>query len=258
MHLRIFAAGAILALLSVTLVACGGRSYSTTKGDNEYDLSSMRLTQQDVPAGMEEQPLPGHEFDNEQWSQWFNTEDFAAKQKQLDAQGRVTNYITYFQAQEFGKVLGVLSVSTLYKDEKAALDSERQYGCGLPLDDQTPVDNYPAPQLADGSHGFFVKSTSQSGLPLVDTTFCFRTGRILHAIQQTSLPGVEDVALNVRLAQSMLQHVNDAFDGKKNTEAEPTEPPNQPSPAGNSAPGAATTPAAGSSPAPAGSPTKAP
>jgi hypothetical protein len=59
---------------------------------------------------------------------------------------------------------------------------------------------------------------------LLETTVCFRTGRIVHAVIQQGLDGTQDIPLNVRLAQKMLIHINDAFDGKSPT-PEPEQGP---------------------------------
>lgn len=222
MRFRLPAAIFAGALLLLSAAACSdGRTYDTSKSDDQYDLASMRLQPADIPAGFEETELPSHEFDNENWAQILSSDDPEGKQKQLDAQGRLKNYVTSYSALKLGPVFAITSISTLYSDEKSADAAEKQYACDVPIADGTPLDEFEVPTLGNHSSGFFVNQDRGGGQSFIDTTFCFRTGRILHVVQQTSLPGVEDVALNVRLAQTMLRHVNDTFDGK----TAPTEPP---------------------------------
>ncbi|MCZ2109563.1 MAG: hypothetical protein LC118_08340, partial [Dehalococcoidia bacterium] len=146
----------------------------------------------------------------------------------------------------------------LYTDEKSADVAEKQYACDVPVADGTPMDPFVVPKLGNHSSGFFVSQDRGGGQSFTDTTFCFRTGRILHVVQQTSLPGVEDVALNVRLAQTMLQHVNDAFDGKKAPAEQPSSatpeptvvPGGTPSVTGTTAPRSTNSPNASATPSP--------
>lgn len=202
-------------LLLLAIAGCGnGKTYTSTKGDDQYDLGAMALRTEDVPAGLEEVPLEDHAFDNERWAGLFGQEDPANKQKQLEAQGRLTGFVTAFSTPQLARVLAVTSISTLYTTEAAAKESADKYACGVPIDDTAPTTNFAVPKLGDGATAFLAEETQGQGQTVVQTTFCFRTGRILHAIQQTSIPGTEDVALSVRLAQRMLGHVNDAFDGK--------------------------------------------
>jgi hypothetical protein len=202
-------------LLLLATAACGnGKTYTTTKGDDQYDLSAMALRAGDVPKGLEEVEIEDHTFDNERWAGLFGQDDPENKQKQLEAQGRLKGYVTAFSTGQLAKVLAVTSISTLYTDEAAAKESALKYACGVPLDDTTPTTSFVVPKLGDGASGFLAEETQGQGQTVMQTTLCIRTGRILHAIQQTSIPGTEDVALSVRLAQRMLGHVNDAFDGK--------------------------------------------
>lgn len=206
-----------LCLLSIPVfVACDeGRSYPTNKGDGDYDLAAMALRETDMPKDFTKQPIDEPAFDNERWAnEVFDTDDPEGKQAQLDAQGRLTNHVAAFTPPGLGKVLSITAVSTLYTNEKAAQESIDRFACGLPINESTPLTPFVTPKIADQSTGFFVSQDSGSGLTFIDTTMCFRTGRIVHAFQQTSLPGVEDIAAAVRLANRWLQHVDDAFDGK--------------------------------------------
>jgi hypothetical protein len=223
-------------LLLLATAACGnGKTYTSAKGDDQYDLGAMALRTEDVPAGLEEVPLDDHNFDNERWAGLFGQEDPANKQKQLEAQGRLTGFVTAFSTPQLAKVLAVTSVSTLYTNAAAAKESAEKYACGVPLDDKAPTTDFAVPKLGDGANGFLAEEIQGQGQTVMQTTFCFRTGRILHAVQQTSIPGTEDIALSVRLAQRMLQHVDDAFDGK--TTPTPADPGK-----GSPTPGKSTTP----------------
>jgi hypothetical protein len=182
----------------------------------------MALHQEDLPSGFEAGQLDDPEFDNTRWVDVFDTDDPEGKLAQLDAQGRLRSYVTAFQPAELGKVFSITAVSTLYTDVDAARRSEAQYGCGLPIEDKVATTPFDVPKLGDEATGFFIRNQSANGLTTIDTNLCFRTGRVLHAIQQTGLPGTEDIALEVRLAQRWVTRVNDAFDGKS---APPTEGP---------------------------------
>lgn len=222
MRLRIPAAVALGTLFLFAAAACkSDRTYSN-KPDDQYDLSAMSLSADDLPAGFDDAGLPDHVFDNTQWADVLGATDAAGKAAQLDAQGRIKSYVAVYQAAKLGRILSITSISTLYKDVQSATDSEKQYACGGPIDEKTPLDTFAVPHMGDHSSGFVSQQDRGNGQSFSDTNFCFRTGRIVHVVQQTSLPGVEDLALNVRLARVMLQHVNDSFDGKARPAAEST------------------------------------
>jgi hypothetical protein len=210
-------------VLALTLSACeSGRSYPVNKDDKDYDLAAMALHQEDLPAGFEAGQLQDPEFDNTQWVGVYDPNDPDAKLAQLENQGRLRGYVSSFQPGELGRVFGITAVSTLYTDPDLADRSAKQFGCGLPIDDKVATTPFDVPKIGDYSSGFFIRNESSNGLTTIDTNVCFRTGRVLHAIQQTGLPGTEDVALAVRLAERWLTRVNDAFDGKA---IEPTPAP---------------------------------
>jgi hypothetical protein len=225
MRFRISAALALGAVLVLGSTACKSSRTYANKADDGYDLAAMSLSPADLPAGFDDAGLPDHVFDNSQWADVLGAADPTAKQTQLDAQGRIKAYVSVFQAQSLGRILSITSISTLYKDVKSATDSEKQYACGIPIDDKTPLDSFAVPTLGDQSAGFLSVQDRGNGQSFTDTNFCFRTGRIVHVVQQTSIPGVEDIALNVRLANVMLQHVNDTFDGKRTPEPASTGTP---------------------------------
>lgn len=258
MHLRPIAliSGALLAVLA--FAACSStRSYSTNQDDAKYNLKDMALSLDDVPNGLTEFDLPNHEFDNATWAGIFGSADPAAKEKALNEQGRVNSYVAVFSADQAAKVVGVTSISTLYKDVNAAKDAQAKYACGAPVDDSQPLTPMYVPEMGDQSSGFLIQTDQGTGVTAVQTTVCFRTGRIMNVVQESSIPGVTDVALTVQMAQTMLDHVNNAFDGKPRpapvkTPAPtgvPTDVTGAPAGSGTAAPGAST--ATGSATAPA-------
>lgn len=203
-----------LALPAVALLftACDdGRDYPASFGDGDYDLAAMALRAADLPAGFEAQDVPDPAFDNESWALFFETNDPEAKQAQLEAQGRLTNHVTAFAPGGLGRVLAITNVSTLYTDTEAARQSLEKFACGLPINDSIQLEPFLVPSIGDGAAGFFVRQENDGSTTFVDTTLCFRTGRIVHAIQQTSIPGVEDIALGIRLANSQLERVDAEF-----------------------------------------------
>jgi hypothetical protein len=261
MLFRALALSAGIAALML-FAACGSdRTYSASKGDDDYNLAAMALTQADMPAGLEEVELPDHVFDNESWAGLFGADDPAAKQKAYESQGRLKTYLALFQAQQFGRILSVTSYSTLYTDVNAAIEAQSKWDCGIPLNDGVVPSPFTPVQIGDKSTGFITASYNTNaddpsqnfGGQFSDANLCFRTGRILHVVQQSSVPGVEDLALLTQLGDRMLGHVNDAFDGKTPVPTTPpaetaTQPASGTQPAGTapagSSPAAATTPAA--------------
>jgi len=211
MVLRRLSALALLSLAAV-LVACdGGRSYPASLGDGDYDLAAMALVASDLPPGFEAQDVPEPAFDNATWSNFFDTNDPEAKQAQLEAQGRLTNHVSAFSPAALGPVLAITNVSTLYTDGEAARQALEKFACGLPINDTVQLEPFIVPRIGDGAAGFFIRQENDGSATFIDTTLCFRTGRIVHAIQQTSLPGIEDIALGIRLANRMLDRIDEAF-----------------------------------------------
>lgn len=210
--------GALLLGALLVFSACESEREYPEKGDDEYDLAAMALTEADMPEGFSQEDLGEAEFTNEQWAEFFGVDDVEAKLAQLEAQNRIRSHVTSFQPAELGRIFNVTVFSTVYQTDADAIASSERFACGLPIDDKQPLEPFSVPTIGNDSNGFFVSNTSQGGLRLVDTTICFRTGRLVHAIQQTGLPGTEDIALAVRLAQKMESHVNDTFDGKRPAE----------------------------------------
>ena len=211
---------AAAALLAAVTSACDddGRSYPAGRADSDYDLGSMALHLDDLPRGFTQTeivqpPQSPAQFDNETWSLIINADEADSLLDQLEAQGRLNNYVSAFGPAGLGPVLSVTTVSTLYTDVEAARQSIERFVCGLPLENSVALEGFDVPKVGDGATGFFVRQQDAQGqTTFVDTTICFRTGRVTHAIQQTSVAGSEDVALGVRLAERMLARVNAAFD----------------------------------------------
>lgn len=215
---------ALLVAGAALVSACNddGKEYPSDKGDEEYDLAAMALQASDLPAGFEQ--IPGTEFTGEEWAAVFGSDDPEARQRQLEAQGWLKNYVTESVPPRFGKVLNVRSVSTLYTNEKAAEDSTREFACGLPIDSAQPIDEFIVPKIADQSNGFFVEEEiDDQGTTLMYTTVCFRTGRIVHVVQEAALPGLEDIGSSLRTARLMLANVDAAFDGEASSDEETEE-----------------------------------
>ena len=200
-----------------------GDSYPN-QDDDEYDLEAMRLRDPDMPAGF--QWTNSVEFTNEEWVPLFFSEEeladpegiapeLEAKRRQFDAEGRIRNLLSVYQSEELGRTLGIFSISTLYEDDDKAADSLTLY-CGLPVDQSRNLELRPIdlPEVGDESAGFIADGVMSNPL-YSETTFCFRTGRIVHAISLASLPGIEDIALAVRLAEDMEDRVQAYYDGEE-------------------------------------------
>lgn len=218
----VLATGLLAAALFLT--ACGGgSSYPADRRDDAYDLAAMRLRPADLPTGFEETDLAQHEYDNADWVKVTGARDEDARKAQLDAQGRLRAYVTVYEPKQLGRVFSINAISTLYTDANKADQSAVKFLCGTPTDETALTEPFPSPSLGDQSVGFLVPPTGpERNPPISETTLCFRTGRILHAITLTGLAGTEDVALSVKLAQRMLSRVDDAFAGRAAAEPSPT------------------------------------
>ncbi|MCL6646391.1 MAG: hypothetical protein K6U88_15775 [Dehalococcoidia bacterium] len=190
---------------------CGGDGtvYPDGLPDDAYDLEAMSLLAEDLPPGFEKQ-TPG-ELANEAWAAIFQTDDVEAKVRQLEAQGRLRNYVSLFGPKGLGPVLAVTAISTLYADAGAAERSLKEFACGLPIEANVQLEPLLVPELGDGASGFLVRQFEADAPTFVDTTVCFRTGRVVHAIQATSVAGVEDVGFVIRLAEAMLGRADAVF-----------------------------------------------
>ncbi|MEX0782409.1 MAG: J domain-containing protein [Dehalococcoidia bacterium] len=194
--------------------------------DEDYDLEAMRLRDADMPAGF--LWTNSVEFTNEEWVPLFFSQEelddpesvepeMLSKQRQLEAEGRVRNLLSVYQSEDLGRTLGIFAISTLYADDEHAAESLTLY-CGLPVDERRTLEPPPRqivlPNVGDESAGFIAPGVMSSPL-YRETTFCFRTGRIVHAISLASLPGVEDIGLAVRLAEDMENRVQAFYNGEE-------------------------------------------
>ena len=207
----------VVAAAALFFTACNdGPNYAKRMGDDEVNLEAMVLANSDMPVDFLKRQEKG--FDNEEWSQVFDTNDPEAKKSQLDAQGRLRNHVAYFSWEQpmehLGHPISVTTQSTLYVDAQSAERAAKQFACGLLVADTDPINEFKVPKLGDQSVGFFVTQQQQNFGTTVDTAVCFRTGRILHAIVQSGLEGTSDVALSVKLAEKMLARVDAVYAGK--------------------------------------------
>ncbi|OAI43718.1 hypothetical protein AYO38_10415 [bacterium SCGC AG-212-C10] len=191
-------------------------AYPTDLADDAYDLAAMSLKAEDLPDGIEE--AQSGDFNNEEWASVINSEDPEPEQSRLDSVGRVRNHLSFFSyedpVQHLGRPYQFVSQSTLFKDEAAAIDSIRGL-CDLPLtaSDPRPHPDFDVPTIGQEAAGFSLSSQQDPLGEQIDTTICFRTGRIVHSVTQRGLDGTVDTELSVRLAQRMLQYVNASFTG---------------------------------------------
>ncbi len=201
----------MLAGLALLAAGCGdnGGGYPDGLANDAYDLAAMSLQAEDLPPGFEKQ-TPG-EFENEAWAAIFQTDDVEAKLRQLEAQGRLRNYVSLFGPKGLGPVLAVTAISTLYEDAGAAERSLREFACGLPIEANVQLEPQLVPPMGDGASGFLVRQFEEDAPTFVDATVCFRTGRVVHAVQATSVAGVEDIGFVIRLAERMLARTDAAF-----------------------------------------------
>ena len=222
------AVGIVFALAAVAMVAAlvvlrdDDSSGYANKEDDDYDLETMRLRNNDLPQGFAF--TDSLEFTNEEWSQLFFSEEeqsdpegiadqVEAKVRELEAEGRLRNLLSVYQSDQLGRTLGIFSISTLYTDDSAASRSMGLF-CGLPVDERRNLESRPLalPRIGEQSSGFIAEGVMSSPV-YKETTLCFRTGRIVHAISLASLPGIEDISLAVRLAHRMEDHIDAFYDG---------------------------------------------
>jgi hypothetical protein len=218
MAFRFAAATALVAVL--LLAACDDdSSYPSNHDDDAYDLEAMSLAESDVPRGMVS--VFSQQFDNQDIADVFQEEDPEAKVRELDARGRLRSHIQIFSwgstqdyVRNLARVSTIYSQSSLFVDEKAAAESMREL-CDL---QQYPrnriVDDLVVPKLADESTGLLIRHDDDTFGELYDVAICFRTGRLVHSVVRSGLPGTEDVRESLRLARIMLRHVEAAYPGR--------------------------------------------
>jgi hypothetical protein len=257
-----FSALAMAGLVLFGVAACtSSRNYSMTRPDKDYDLAAMALTEQEMPGGLKPAVLNQHDYSNADWVATLRTAQIidpsgdATKQtKQLDDEGRISNWVSVYSAASLGRIIGVTTVSTLYKTAGQADTAMAKDLCGLPLDTTQQTAPLAVPRMADATSGF--QTVANGGL--VNSTLCIRTGRIIHAIQETNVPGTEDFAALIQMGEDMVTRVNGVLDGKIKGTAVPTAPPSAtPSATGTPSPSAtsSTTPAPSTTTAPSASAT---
>jgi hypothetical protein len=227
----------ILIALGVALVVFLQRDTSdrfpaSSLGEDEADLKAMALRSDDLPVGLVLRFRKS--FSNEEWAGALSQNDPAAaddpdaqarKLKQLDGIQRVTNLVSAFGWEDLassrqGRALRIVTQSTVYATEDAAKADTKRL-CGLIINEKDPLQEFGVPGLGDESTGFVVTTIDRDGgSKTIDTVVCFRTGRIVHGVQQTGLDGSQDVALVIQLAARMEQHVIRTYAG----EPEPIDP----------------------------------
>ena len=199
---------------------------ATKDKDEALDtLKAMGLRTSEVPPGLALRVRTT--FTNGEWAALLASSDRASagdpdalgrKTTQLDSQGRLANLVSVFlwdtlAASRQGQALAIISQSTIYKTEEAArADTGRL--CGLRIDEKDPLTEFNVPKIGDQSIGFSVVSLVPEQGKTVDTVVCFRTGRIVHGVVQTSYDGSQNIGLVVALAQRMEAHVALTFQHK--------------------------------------------
>lgn len=214
---------ALAALGLVLFTACASdEEFPAGLPDESYPLESMLLSLDDLPIAMDNELT--NTFDNGDWAQLFNVDNLRAKVNQLEARGRINAAVREFTWNEPFTRLGgpalITVQSTLYADVESAADSMSLF-CGTLIDERTATDvtEFWVAGIGDGVQGLIVGEATDEIGRLIETIVCFRTGRVVHAVLQNGLEGAEDIALSVRIAQRMYDHVRTVFD-----ELEPPAP----------------------------------
>lgn len=199
--------------------------YSANRGDGDYDLENMTFREADMPEGViflgsaeidDVQEWAGAYFPDEEPGE-IDEQEFNAKVAQLEAQGWLRSSVAEGRRPAFF-LLGVKSFSTLYTNVERATESADKFACGLPIELSEQLEEFTVPKIADQSVGFrhrreFMDESGNVLFSFVDTTVCFRTGRIVHVVQDTWIDGTEDVGASIRAAYNLLDRVNDAYNG---------------------------------------------
>ena len=207
----------VLAALGLALLsACTADevAFPTNLPDDAYPLEDMLLDLDDLPLRMDDQDT--RTFDNGDWAQLFDVDDLRGKVNQLQARGRINAAVREFTWNEPFTRLGgpalITIQSTLYADVDDAEDSLSRF-CGALIDERTATDvsDFWVADIGDGAQGFILGEQTEEIGRLVETVVCFRTGRVVHAVLQNGLEGTEDIALTVRIARRMEEHVRAVF-----------------------------------------------
>ena len=206
----------LAALGLVLLTACAAeQEFAPDLPDDAYPLEEMLLSLDDLPIAMDSETT--NTFDNGDWAELFNVDNLRAKRNQLEARGRVTGAVREFSWNETFTHLGgpalITMQSTLYADVEAASDSMSLF-CGTLVDEPTATDvtEFWVATIGDGVQGLILGEQTEEIGRLVETVVCFRTGRVVHAVLLNGLDGTEDIALTVRIARRMYEHVRTVFE----------------------------------------------
>ncbi len=207
----------VLAALGLALLAaCASeQEFATELPDDAYPLEDMLLTLDDLPIALENETT--NTFDNGDWAQLFGVDNLRAKVNQLEARGRINAAVREFSWNEPFTHLGgpalITIQSTLYADVEAAEDSMSLF-CGTLVDERTATDvtEFWIADIGDGVQGLILGDQTEEIGRLVETIACFRTGRVVHAVLLNGLEGTEDIALTVRIARRMYEHVSAVFE----------------------------------------------
>ena len=197
------------------LAACASeQEFATELPDDAYPLEDMLLDLDDLPLRMDDQET--RSFDNEDWAQLFDVDDLRGKVNQLKARGRINAAVREFSWASAFPLAGpwfITVQSTLYTDVDAARDSLSLF-CGTVTDERTATDvsEFWVADIGDGVQGLILGEQVEGPGRIVETIVCFRTGRVVHAVLLQGLDGSEDIALSVRIARRMYEHVSAVFE----------------------------------------------
>ena len=206
----------VLAALGLALLAaCASeQEFATELPDDAYPLEDMLLDLDDLPLRMDDQNTST--FDNGDWAQLFDVDDLRGKVNQLEARGRINAAVREFSWTSAFPLAGpwfITVQSTLYTDVDAARDSLSLF-CGTVTDERTATDvsEFWVADIGDGVQGLILGEQVEGPGRIVETIVCFRTGRVVHAVLLQGLDGSEDIALSVRIARRMYEHVSAVFE----------------------------------------------
>ena len=233
--LMLMALATLVVGLVVFLTREEKQGFPANRNEADYDLPAMALRNTDLPSGME---LFGRvAFDNEKWADIVGGDDPETKLAQLNASGRIRNNVNIFRwaddttgTRHFGETISLIAQSTVFNTVESAKESiSGRAGstlkpfCGLAVNDQNEIRDFPVPKIGDQSAGFRVISLDEPlrisqdiAIPIgtgIETVVCFRTGSVVHGIIQNARQGGDDIALVVGLAQRMLERAKNEFAG---------------------------------------------
>ena len=217
---RALVTAAALSLLGL-VTACGDSEASYPDfDDDEFPIDQMVLTVADVPeTGMIE--LGTSAFDNAEAAETFAAEgdDIDARERQLEAQGRIRSFVSVFgweqPVEHLGRIQNVFSQSTLFADEDSAEQSLKEF-CDLQQYDPSATNDIQTlvvPQIAESSSGLQIKLVQEQLGESTDTVVCFRTGRVVHSVVRSGFDGTQDLGATISLARTLLRRVDLAYAG---------------------------------------------